>query len=140
MILIFLLYTFVICLYIFSKDAALHRGLQPDPRRPNKEGDSTLELGELEQLCVNNDAEISYDVSSEFYSYSAVVIKFGTILLVIYVSNIVVLFNRWFPPQKKPSGKHGTRNIRYDRILMLLGHLSSIPQIQSSSPRAMIIH
>lgn len=41
----------------------MHRGLQLDPRRPNKEGDSTLELGELEQLCVNNDAEISYDVS-----------------------------------------------------------------------------
>ncbi|XP_018397214.1 PREDICTED: striatin-3 isoform X2 [Cyphomyrmex costatus] len=45
-------------------NAALHRGLQPDPRRPNKEGDSTLELGELEQLCVNNDAEISYDMVS----------------------------------------------------------------------------
>ncbi|XP_011860514.1 PREDICTED: striatin-3 isoform X2 [Vollenhovia emeryi] len=44
-------------------NAALHRGL-PDPRRPNKEGDSTLELGELEQLCVNNDAEISYDMVS----------------------------------------------------------------------------
>ncbi|RLU22551.1 hypothetical protein DMN91_004829 [Ooceraea biroi] len=43
---------------------ALHRGLQPDPRRPNKEGDSTLELGELEQLCVNNDAEITYDMVS----------------------------------------------------------------------------
>lgn len=41
----------------------MHRGLQLDPRRPNKEGDSTLELGELEQLCVNNDSEISYDVS-----------------------------------------------------------------------------
>lgn len=41
----------------------MHRGLQLDPRRSNKEGDSTLELGELEQLCVNNDAEISYDVS-----------------------------------------------------------------------------
>lgn len=43
----------------------LHRGLQQDPRRPNNKegGDSTLELGELEQLCVNNDAEISYDVS-----------------------------------------------------------------------------
>ncbi|KAL6444103.1 hypothetical protein ACFW04_001804 [Cataglyphis niger] len=42
----------------------MHRGLQLDPRRPNKEGDSTLELGELEQLCVNNDAEISYDMVS----------------------------------------------------------------------------
>lgn len=43
----------------------LHRGLQQDPRRPNNKegGDSTLELGELEQLCVNNDSEISYDVS-----------------------------------------------------------------------------
>ncbi|XP_011160828.1 striatin-3 isoform X1 [Solenopsis invicta] len=45
-------------------NAILHRGLQPDSRRPNKEGDSTLELGELEQLCVNNDAEISYDMVS----------------------------------------------------------------------------
>lgn len=42
---------------------AIHRGLQQDPRRPSKEGDSTLELGELEQLCVNNEAETSYDVS-----------------------------------------------------------------------------
>ncbi|XP_076685239.1 connector of kinase to AP-1 isoform X2 [Andrena cerasifolii] len=41
---------------------AIHRGLQQDPRRPNKEGDSTLELGELEQLCVNNEAETSYDM------------------------------------------------------------------------------
>ncbi|KAG7199672.1 hypothetical protein KM043_014262 [Ampulex compressa] len=41
---------------------ALHRGMQSDPRRPIKEGDSTLELGELEQLCVNNEAEISYDM------------------------------------------------------------------------------
>ena len=56
---------------IFPEDAALHRGLQPDPRRPNKEGDSTLELGELEQLCVNNDAEISYDVSYHNPSYIA---------------------------------------------------------------------
>lgn len=50
----------------------LHRGLQQDPRRPNnKEGDSTLELGELEQLCVNNDAEISYDVSwKKFFLHS----------------------------------------------------------------------
>lgn len=48
-----------------SKWDLLHRGLQQDPRRPNnKEGDSTLELGELEQLCVNNDAEISYDMVS----------------------------------------------------------------------------
>lgn len=48
----------------------LHRGLQQDPRRPNNKegGDSTLELGELEQLCVNNDAEISYDVSSHEFS------------------------------------------------------------------------
>ncbi|XP_025154463.1 soluble guanylate cyclase gcy-35-like [Harpegnathos saltator] len=46
-----------------SKVNLLHRGLQQDPRcLNNKEGgDSTLELGELEQLCVNNDAEISYD-------------------------------------------------------------------------------
>ncbi|XP_020285100.1 striatin-3 isoform X3 [Pseudomyrmex gracilis] len=43
---------------------ALHRGLQSDPRRPNKEGDSTLELGELEQLCVSNEAEITYDMVS----------------------------------------------------------------------------
>ncbi|XP_025155191.1 uncharacterized protein LOC105187875 isoform X2 [Harpegnathos saltator] len=45
-----------------SSKGLLHRGLQQDPRRPNnKEGrDSTLEFGEL-QLCVNNDAEISYD-------------------------------------------------------------------------------
>lgn len=42
----------------------MHRGLQSDPKRPNKEGDSALELGELEQLCVNNEAETSYDVSS----------------------------------------------------------------------------
>lgn len=44
----------------------LRRGLQEDSRRPNNKegGDSTLELGELEQLCVNNDAEISFiDVS-----------------------------------------------------------------------------
>ncbi|XP_076247091.1 connector of kinase to AP-1 isoform X2 [Calliopsis andreniformis] len=43
---------------------ALHRGLQQDPRHPNKEGDSTLELGELEQLCVNNEAETSYDMEA----------------------------------------------------------------------------
>lgn len=42
----------------------MHRELQLDPRHSNKEGDSTLELGELEQLCVNNDAEISYDIVS----------------------------------------------------------------------------
>ncbi|XP_011140671.2 striatin-3 [Harpegnathos saltator] len=49
-----------------SKWDLLHRGLQQDPRRPNNKegGDSTLELGELEQLCVNNDAEISYDMVS----------------------------------------------------------------------------
>ncbi|XP_029040474.1 connector of kinase to AP-1 isoform X1 [Osmia lignaria lignaria] len=41
---------------------AIHRGLQSDPKRPNKEGDSALELGELEQLCVNNEAETSYDM------------------------------------------------------------------------------
>ena len=41
----------------------MHADFQSDPRRPNKEGDSALELGELEQLCVNNDSEISYDVS-----------------------------------------------------------------------------
>ncbi|XP_025157227.1 striatin-3-like [Harpegnathos saltator] len=42
------------------------RGLQQDPGRPNNKegGDSTLELGELEQLCVNNNAEISYDMVS----------------------------------------------------------------------------
>ncbi|XP_025154185.1 receptor-type guanylate cyclase gcy-19 [Harpegnathos saltator] len=41
----------------------LHRELQQDPGCPNnKEGsDSTLKLGVLEQLCVNNDAEILYD-------------------------------------------------------------------------------
>ncbi|KAK2587425.1 hypothetical protein KPH14_003138 [Odynerus spinipes] len=38
------------------------RGLQTDPRRPQEEGDSALELGELEQLCVNNEAEVSYDM------------------------------------------------------------------------------
>lgn len=41
---------------------AIHR--DPDPKRLNEEGDSTLELGELEQLCVNNEAETSYDVSN----------------------------------------------------------------------------
>ncbi|XP_078040294.1 connector of kinase to AP-1 [Augochlora pura] len=41
---------------------AIHKGLQPDLRCPNKEGDSTLELGELELLCVNNDPETSYDM------------------------------------------------------------------------------
>ncbi|XP_043489140.1 striatin-4 isoform X1 [Polistes fuscatus] len=41
---------------------ALPRSLQTDPRRPTEEGDSTLELGELEQLCVNNEAEVSYDM------------------------------------------------------------------------------
>ncbi|XP_043264228.1 striatin isoform X2 [Colletes gigas] len=46
---------------IYSTDCnALH--LRPDPRCPNKEGDSTLELGELELLCVNNEAETSYDM------------------------------------------------------------------------------
>ncbi|OAD61332.1 Striatin-3 [Eufriesea mexicana] len=34
----------------------------PDPKRLNEEGDSALELGELEQLCVNNEAETSYDM------------------------------------------------------------------------------
>ncbi|XP_017792336.1 PREDICTED: striatin-3 isoform X2 [Habropoda laboriosa] len=41
---------------------AVHRDLHPDPKRLNKEGDSTLELGELEQLCVNDEAETSYDM------------------------------------------------------------------------------
>ncbi|XP_076228776.1 connector of kinase to AP-1 isoform X1 [Nomia melanderi] len=41
---------------------ALHKGLRPDLRCPNKEGDSALELGELELLCVNNEAETSYDM------------------------------------------------------------------------------
>ncbi|XP_015431326.1 PREDICTED: striatin-3 isoform X2 [Dufourea novaeangliae] len=41
---------------------AFHKGLQPDLRCPNKEGDSNLELGELELLCVNNEAETSYDM------------------------------------------------------------------------------
>ncbi|XP_015188139.1 PREDICTED: striatin-3 isoform X2 [Polistes dominula] len=41
---------------------ALPRSLQTDPRRPTEEGDSALELGELEQLCVNNEAEVSYDM------------------------------------------------------------------------------
>ncbi|XP_053979694.1 striatin isoform X2 [Hylaeus anthracinus] len=46
---------------IYSTDCnALH--LRSDPRCPNKEGDSTLELGELELLCVNNEAETSYDM------------------------------------------------------------------------------
>ncbi|XP_076173042.1 connector of kinase to AP-1 isoform X2 [Ptiloglossa arizonensis] len=46
---------------IYSTDCnALH--LRPDPRCPNKEGDSALELGELELLCVNNEAETSYDM------------------------------------------------------------------------------
>ncbi|XP_017766220.1 PREDICTED: striatin-3 [Eufriesea mexicana] len=39
---------------------AIHR--DPDPKRLNEEGDSALELGELEQLCVNNEAETSYDM------------------------------------------------------------------------------
>ena len=39
------------------------RGLATDPRRPCEEGDSTLGLGELAQLTVNNDAEVAYDVS-----------------------------------------------------------------------------
>lgn len=54
------------CYFLQSNNAdalEMHRELQLDPRHSNKEGDSTLELGELEQLCVNNDAEISYDVS-----------------------------------------------------------------------------
>jgi len=55
--------------------------LQPDPRRPNKEGDSTLELGELEQLCVNNDAEISYDVS---YQNSSCITQDNSFMLVFY--------------------------------------------------------
>lgn len=41
---------------------AIHRGAHTDPKRLNEEGDSTLELGELEQLCVNNEAETSYDM------------------------------------------------------------------------------
>lgn len=41
---------------------SMPRSLQTDPRRSQEEGDSTLELGELEQLCVNNEAEVSYDM------------------------------------------------------------------------------
>lgn len=41
---------------------AMPRSLQTDPRRPQEEGDTSLELGELEQLCVNNEAEVSYDM------------------------------------------------------------------------------
>ncbi|XP_066582711.1 striatin-3-like isoform X2 [Prorops nasuta] len=43
---------------------ALHRGMQPDTRNQNKEGNDpvVLELGELEQLCVNNETELSYDI------------------------------------------------------------------------------
>lgn len=37
--------------------------MQPDPRRPCEEGGSSLGLGELAQLTVNNDAEAAYDVS-----------------------------------------------------------------------------
>lgn len=43
-------------------------GFQQDARRalcPDEEGlDSSLGLGELAQLTVNNDAEVAYDVSS----------------------------------------------------------------------------
>lgn len=41
---------------------AFQKSLQPDLRCPIKEGDSTLELGELELLCVNNEVETSYDM------------------------------------------------------------------------------
>lgn len=44
-----------------SEWKGVHTTSDSDPRRPYKEGDSTLELGELEQLCVNNDTEMSYD-------------------------------------------------------------------------------
>lgn len=39
------------------------RRLSTAPRRSCEEGDSTLGLGELAQLTVNNDAEVAYDVS-----------------------------------------------------------------------------
>ena len=45
---------------------AVRRGMQPDPRRTLEEGGSSLGLGELAQLTVNNDAEAAYDVSRTF--------------------------------------------------------------------------
>ncbi|XP_001601585.2 striatin-3 isoform X2 [Nasonia vitripennis] len=43
---------------------AVRRGMQPDPRRPCEEGGSSLGLGELAQLTVNNDAEAAYDMAA----------------------------------------------------------------------------
>lgn len=37
--------------------------MPPDSRHPGEESGSSLGLGELAQLTVNNDAEASYDVS-----------------------------------------------------------------------------
>ncbi|XP_014206120.1 striatin-4 isoform X2 [Copidosoma floridanum] len=44
---------------------AVHRGMQSDPRRPGEESGSSLGLGELAQLTVNNDAEAAYDANNE---------------------------------------------------------------------------
>lgn len=41
----------------------MRRSMQPDTQRSGEEGDSALGLGELAQLTVNNDAEVTYDVS-----------------------------------------------------------------------------
>ncbi|XP_023248070.1 striatin-4-like [Copidosoma floridanum] len=43
---------------------AVHRGMQSDPRRPGEESGSSLGLGELAQLTVNNDAEAAYDIQA----------------------------------------------------------------------------
>ncbi|XP_015588818.1 striatin isoform X3 [Cephus cinctus] len=47
-----------------SLPGSMHRGLQSDLRRPCEETDSTLGLGELAQLTVNNDAEVAYDMAA----------------------------------------------------------------------------
>ncbi|KZC09556.1 Striatin-3 [Dufourea novaeangliae] len=49
------------------EDDTFDTNIEPKPNKvmnicPNKEGDSNLELGELELLCVNNEAETSYDM------------------------------------------------------------------------------
>lgn len=37
--------------------------VERDPQRPGEESDSALGLGELAQLTVNNDADVTYDVN-----------------------------------------------------------------------------
>ncbi|XP_058796884.1 striatin isoform X2 [Phymastichus coffea] len=44
--------------------SAMRRGMQQDSRRPGEEGSSSLGLGELAQLTVNNDAEAAYDMTT----------------------------------------------------------------------------